>query len=318
MIKSLNKKNIGIFLLAYKRISHLKRNIYNLNKYLNKKDKVFIFADNFSLNQDKETINNIKSLKVYLRSLDKKKFKIIFKNKRYGLKKNWYEAYDYMFRRYNKVICLEDDIIINKNFLNFMYFYLNYYEKNKNIMSITGFGTKLKHNTKFKYDCYLTKRPMAWGQASWKRVWKKFKSFKFNHKNILKDKRKLISGGQDLIVILIMDYLKLANSFQILWTYFVIKNNGLCINPTSSLVKNIGYDGTGFHTKKTKSFPISKIKKNSIRRMKKVIYDNDLNNLFNRSFEIKKLTFIIFYYLPVKIVKLLISLKIYFSQNEKK
>ena len=48
-----------------------------------------------------------------------------------------------MFSKFRKSICLEDDILIKKDFLPFMKFYLNKYEKNDKVMNITGFGTDI-------------------------------------------------------------------------------------------------------------------------------------------------------------------------------
>ena len=85
--------------------------------------------DTYSKEQDLKTIKSINKVNNYLKNLPKNKYIIIFRKKRFGVKKNWFEAYDYMFKKYKKVICIEDDILIKKNFFEFMYYYLNKYEK---------------------------------------------------------------------------------------------------------------------------------------------------------------------------------------------
>ena len=47
-----------------------------------------------------------------------------------------------MFIKFRKSI-FRDDILIKKDFLPFMKFYLNKYEKNDKVMNITGFGTDI-------------------------------------------------------------------------------------------------------------------------------------------------------------------------------
>ena len=309
---SLKKNEIGIFILAYKRLNHLKKTIYRLKKFIHANDTIHIFMDNFSDDQTSLEIKKIKAVKKYLNNLDKKKFTVIFRRERFGMKKNWILAYDYMFKKYKKVICLEDDILIKESFINFMIFYLNYYEKNNKIMNITGFGTKIKIPKKYSYDCYLTKRSMSWGQGSWRRVWIKFSKMKKDHKSIITNKvnkLKLISCGEDLLRTMTLDYLKLAESIQVWWIWNIIRNNGLSINPINSLVDNIGYDGTGYHTKLSKKFPKNFGIISNKKRMLKVDFDQKLNSQFIEKFKIKTLTFNLFNILPIKLIKILIKLK---------
>ena len=83
-----------------------------------------------------------------------------------------------MFKIFNKVIVLEDDIVIKK-FFTFMKYYLNKFEKSI-IISITGFATPVNLPNNYKYDCYLSNRSMSWSKATWKRVWKQFKKLNYN------------------------------------------------------------------------------------------------------------------------------------------
>ena len=84
--------------------------------------------------------------------------------------------------------------------------------------------------------------------------WQKYKMINKDHLKILKNKNKkklLISAGQDNLRTLILDYFNLSDSIQVWWIWTLVYNNGLSINPTRSLVNNIGFDGSGFHTKKS-------------------------------------------------------------------
>jgi len=309
---SLNKSNIGIFILAYSRLDHLKQTISSLDKKLSKKDKIYIFCDNFSYDQNYKTIEDVKKVRRFLKNLPAKRYIVTFRDKRMGLRKNWHLAWSFMFKKFQKVICLEDDIIINKNFLPFMEYYLNHYEKNNKIMNISGFSTKINLPNNYAYDCYLTKRSMSWGQGSWRRVWLKFKDMKQNHKKILDNndlKTKLITnGGQDLLRAVVLDYLKIMETIQLWWIWNIIKNNGYCINPSGSLVENIGFDGTGYHTKKGDFFPKNKLFKKR-KRLNEIIFLNEINNNFLKRFKINKIYFILFKYLSLTQIKILFKIK---------
>ena len=309
---SLIKSNIGIFILAFSRVTHLKKTILALDDKLSREDKIYIFCDNFSNSQSAEIKNKVKKVIKYLKTLDKKRFVITLRNKRVGLRKNWHLAWSFMFNKFDKVICLEDDIVINKNFLPFMKYYLDIYKSNPRIMNISGFSTKMKIPKNYEYDCYLTTRSMSWGQGSWRRVWTKFKSLNQNHKNILKvrnNKKKLtLVGGEDILRTMILDYWKIVESIQVWWVWNIIKNNGYCINPVGSLVKNIGFDGTGYHTKKGDIFQSNKIYLHK-KRMQKPFFSKKINNEFLSKFKIKKISYHLFNNLPLVVIKYLYKIK---------
>jgi hypothetical protein len=315
---SLTKSNIGIFILAYSRLTHLKKTIYALDNRLSKDDKIYIFCDNFSNDQNTKIVSKVKGVIKYLENLDKKRFIVTFRNERLGLRKNWHLAWSYMFNKFDKVVCLEDDIVINKNFLPFMKYYLNLYKNNPRIMNISGFSTKMKIPKDYEYDCYLTKRSMSWGQGSWRRVWLKFEKQKQNHKNILKvkkNKKKLIlAGGEDILRAMILDYWKIIESIQVWWIWNIIRNNGYCINPVGSLVKNIGFDGTGYHTKKGDFFPRNKSYLPK-KKMEKPFFSEKINKQFLNKFKLKAINYHLFNHLPLALINHLFKIKNFIKFN---
>lgn len=315
--KLLSHSNIGICILAYKRLDKLKLCIKSLRKSLNKNEKIFIFQDYYNSSNNNLTKKQVDDVRNFLIKLSiKKNYKIILRPKRFGMTRNWFLAYDQMFKNFAKVICLEDDIIVNKNFIKFTKFYLENFEYNKKIMNITGFSTKIKLPKNYHYDCYITKRSMSWGQASWRRVWKKFKITyqNRNHLSIIRNKKnklRLLEGGDDLIATMTLDYFKFVESIQVWWIWNIIKNKGLCINPTNPLSKNIGYDESGTHSKAGENFPLNVFSRKYSKKMKKIFYSDEINNNFYEKFKIKKKTFFMFNYLPLNFIKILYKIKKY-------
>ena len=297
----IKEKKIGIFILAYNRVDHLRKVIRPLVKHTHPNDPIYIFADN----------SNTKSLDVekvhsFLKKLNKKKFKIVIQKKNLGLKENWWRAYDYMYSKYDKVIRLEDDTIINKEFLRFMIDNLIKFQKNNKVMSITGYAFPTKLPKNYNYNLYFTKRSNSWGQGSWSRVWKLFKKNKENNLDILLNKKKLKilkRGGNDIVHMFVHDYLKYISSIQIWWIWNILKNDGLCINPINTLVKNVGFDGTGTHyTKKIKKSKTQNINKKNLIKLDFVIYDKKINKNFNNLFEISNKLRMIYKVLPIWLI----------------
>ena len=310
---SLKKNDIGLCILSYKRLKNLKEVIKKVKKYTSLKDTIYIFSDNVNEEKNIEEQNKVRSVIKFLKNLKNKKFRIIFQKKNLGLKKNWESAYEFMFKKYTKVICLQDDDLIKKNFINYMIYYLNKYENNKRVMNITGFASKIYLPKDYKYDSYFTMRSMSYTQASWRRVWKLFKKLNKNHKKIFKDKRKkklLNQAGTDLLPLLILDYLKIVDSIQIWWTWNIIKNNGLCLNPTSSYVNNLGFDdGLATHYYKRKILQNS-FDKNKTLRLNKIIHNEKIDKSFQSNYNCSKFTFYLFNFFPNNFIK-----KIYFIKK---
>ena len=313
--KLLSHDSIGVCILAYKRLDKLKLCINSLRKFLNKNEKIYIFQDYYDLTVNDLTKKQVNDVRRFLLKLKRNKnYKIILRTKRFGMTLNWFLAYKEMFKNFAKVICLEDDIIVNKNFIKFTTFYLNTFEFNKKIMNITGFSTKIKLPKNYNFDCYITRRSMSWGQASWRRVWKSFKVTYQNkdHLSVIKNKknkRKLLTGGEDLLATLTLDYFKFVESIQVWWIWNIIKNDGLCINPANPLSKNIGYDESGTHSKDGENFPLSRYNKKYSTKMRKIYYSDQINNNFYEKFKIKKKTLFVFKYLPLQLIKLLYKVK---------
>ena len=306
----INKNTIGIFVLAFNRLQHLTKVINAISKYTKKNEIVYIFADN-SKNKNLK-VNQVHN---YLKKLNSKKFKVIIRDNNFGLKKNWWYAYDFMFKKYDKVICLEDDTIIKKNFMVFMRKKLATYQYNKKVMSITGYAFPIKLPKNYVYDIFFTERSNAWGQASWRRVWKLFKKNNENHLNILLNKKKLSKlyrGGNDIVHMFVQDYLGFTNSIQIWWVWNVLKHNGLCINPLNSLVNNIGFDGTGTHYKGNvkKSTSTNLIKKNlKSLRSDTIIFDQTISKSFSDFFKISYRQSLVYKFFPMILIILFYKFK---------
>ena len=77
----LNKNKIGIFILAYNRVDHLKKVIKPLIKYTKQNDIIHIFSDNSNTNS-----LEVAKVRDYLKTLNSKKFKLVFRKKKFRFK----------------------------------------------------------------------------------------------------------------------------------------------------------------------------------------------------------------------------------------
>mgnify|MGYP001161213162 FL=1 len=272
-------KYAPIVLFVYNRPYHLKKTINYLKKNtLAKKSKLIIFSDGPKAIKDAD---NVKKVRIYIRNIKGfNNVEIIERKKNFGLSKNIISGVSQVFKDYEKAIILEDDILVEKNFLTFMNEGLRLYAKKKLVASIHGYVyplTLTDHKTRY----FFIKGADCWGWATWKRAWFFFEKNGEKLKKII-DKKKLsrefnFNNSYDYYKMLNDQIKNKNNSWAIRWYASAFVNNMMTMYPSKSFVKNIGIDGTGTHGKSNKIVNLNKfISKNylSIKSQKVKIEEN--------------------------------------------
>jgi hypothetical protein len=226
-----------IAIFCFKRFDLLKKLLDSLKKNKDsKKSRVFFFSDSAINNGDKKNVEKVRKL-IKDCNIFKKKT-VIIRKKNYGLKKNILTGIDYVFSKHKKIIVLEDDLEVSKNFLRTTNILLNKYEMDKSINTITGFSfseDKIKKSNINK-NFFLLKRPSSWGWSTWKSKWASLKKIKI-HKKI-----KTEVYGNDLKIMNIKQKKGILNSWAYNWTIKHINSKGFCLYPKYSMIKNNGFD----------------------------------------------------------------------------
>lgn len=228
-----------------------------------KPKKLFIAADGprEKIINEKETCDDVRNY--VLNNIDWDcEVKTLFRKNNLGSGKAVSEAITWFFKYVDQGIILEDDCLPNNSFFEFCEKMLNKYKDEENIYSINGFNPYPIEITGAWQNYCLIKMPHMWGWATWKSAWKKYdfdmkklstpefeniliniwqkKRFVKYWKNILKDTKN-----------------NKIDTWDYQWTYLIWMNNGLCITPKYSLIKNLGFsNGTNTLNKKD---PLSKI-----------------------------------------------------------
>ena len=169
----MNKKNYApIVIFVYNRVSHLKKTIINLKKNkISKHSKLIIFSDGPKSTEDKI---KIKTVRKFVKSINGfYNLKIYERKKNYGLSKNIINGVTEVFKQFDKAIFLEDDILVDKFFLDYMNEGLNLFKNNEKIASIHGYTYPIEI-TKKQSEYYFIKGADCWGWATWKRAWSIF------------------------------------------------------------------------------------------------------------------------------------------------
>ncbi len=286
--------NSPIAIFLYNRPDKTKFCLNSISSNLNFENApLYIFIDGPKTNDDKLKIDKIKKL---ISSYNFKNLvEVNSKQINVGLSKSIFFGVNHVLKKHETVIVLEDDLTFNKNFINHINICLEKY-RTKNIYQICGhlWGNNIKD---YINTPYLIPNINSWGWATWREKWDEFELGKI-HKNELKnfDSNEVfkfnLNGAYDYFKILEKHFKGKVDSWAIQWYYHVYKNKGFSVYPNSSLVANIGMDGSGTHTISGRN--LEQIGGNlKITYPKKLIFDKKVFNLFCSELkEVNRETFI--------------------------
>lgn len=253
--------------------------------------ELYIFSDGSKSEEDKKDVIEIRK---DLKKINGFKAVQIFESdKNKGLAQSIIDGASQIIKKYNKIIVLEDDLVVSPYFLNFMNNSLNIYKKKKNIWSISGYGPVINKLDNFKKDVYLTLRSSSWGWATWIDRWNKvdwniknFEDLKKNNEEI----KKFELGGNDLFKMLELQYYGKIDSWAIRWCYSQFIHSAFSVTPKISMVQNIGFkDSLGTHNfGKGKKWKV-KLATSKINNFE-VSFDNEVANLYKNFYDINLLT----------------------------
>lgn len=285
----------AVVIILYNRPDHTKLlfnsiiNSKNFNKF-----NYYVFCDGPKLKID---VNKILEIKKIINFYKKKlKIKIFFKKKNIGLIKNIISSINFVLKKNDKVIVLEDDLELNKNFFIFMNKALQKYHNSRRVFQISGYSYPIK-NSKNHYFLSLTS---CWGWGITLQNWRDFYNFYSNEKMLLSSYKKIKQSKRlksnfnykntyNYFSMLEKNFKNKVNSWGIVFYLYLFLNKKLTLFPNASLIKNNGFDGTGNHKSKNNlfnsdikninldNFPI-KIVESSVNRLKvKNFFKNNLS-----------------------------------------
>jgi len=275
-----NLNKIAILLFAYNRPSHLKRVLVSLEDYKISSDIILIIDGPKDIS-DKV---NQRSILLMTKRFKKKNFKILHRKKNLGLSKSITGGIDFYSKKYEGLIILEDDVVPYKAFFDFVKHFFEQYKRREDTVAMCGYQNKNFNPYKGnKLRSLILKNFTPWGWAissrKWQEIRKIMKKINFKHsKKIPSFFKKYINSAY---------YKKKKRD---LWTLNFIYTNYIndkyYVYPNFSLVKNVGFDGTGINSKITNIFDVFdrkplKIEKKSVFILKKKLISKH-NNFFKK------------------------------------
>ena len=241
-----NLAPIGIS--TYSRINHLKQTIEALKKNtLAKESDLYIFSD-APKSGDEEKIAKVRD---YVHAIDGFRNVYIIERQTNSRVANTRGGIKQLLDNCGKLIFLEDDNITSLHFLAFMNDALDIFKDKISVLGIGGFNAPIQFSPNNNYNYYLSRLFNAWGFATWEdrnviEIFENNNAYKelINNRE-LKNKIKQIHPSLHKGLKRIYKGKLDAGDYKAV--FHLIKNDMNFIKPKYSLVKNIGWDGSGLH-----------------------------------------------------------------------
>lgn len=236
-----------IAIFVYKRPEHTKRLLESLLRCPEiGSTEVQIFQDGPRGAADIEAVAATRQV---VNSIFGRSVKIQHADKNFGLAASIISGVSQILSRNDRIIVLEDDLVVSSHFLEYMNEALAFYAKEPKVMQISGYMYPIELKTTRPVFLPIVS---SWGWGTWTRAWKCFDPKSSGWESLLNDRalgeRFNLGGATDYVSRLRLQSEGLIDSWAIRWYWSVFKANGIVAYPPQSLVANRGMDGTGTHS----------------------------------------------------------------------
>lgn len=241
-----------IVLFVYNRPKHTEQTLKALmNNDLSKESILYIYADGPKADASEDDLERIKEVRNLIKAQQWcGTVHVIESDHNKGLADSIVKGVSDVVEQHGKVIVMEDDIETSVGFLTYMNDALDLYENNEKLMSVAGFMFPISPEGLPETFCYDA--GTCWGWATWKRAWKYFDAdvekiyLRLENENV--DWRKFNAyqktSYQEQLMYNVRGTLK---TWAVKWQAAIYLNRGTVLHPRQSLVRNLGFDGSGMN-----------------------------------------------------------------------
>jgi hypothetical protein len=248
----MNYAPIALFVYARPEHTHLTVQALQKNTLATQSD-LFIFSDAAKSDSQKKAVEQVRD---YVHKITGfKSITIIEQKKNKGLANSIIDGVSAICEQHGKVIVLEDDLETSPYFLDYMNKALLRYENDTKVMQISGHMFDVDINC--TEDAFFLPFATSWGWATWANRWSLFDENCSGYHQLKNDKRAIklfnLNNSYPYFKMLEAQIAGKIDSWAIRWNLTVFLRKGLVLFPSSSLVSNHGFDGSGVHCRYNKS-----------------------------------------------------------------
>ncbi|RLA45986.1 MAG: glycosyltransferase family 2 protein [Gammaproteobacteria bacterium] len=243
-----------ITLFTYSRLAHTRQTVEALkaNAIASESDLI-VFCDAAKSKKDELQVDCVRA---YIRALDGfRSVKIHEREENYGLAKSIIDGVTQVCKEYGRAIVLEDDMVTSPHFLTYMNEALDRFCMDERVVSIHGYSYPVVEKLP---EAFFLRGADCWGWGTWRRGWDIFNP---DGRFLLSElkRRDLLSAfdlnGAFKYSEMLAEQINGRNdSWAVRWHASCFLADKLTLYPGTSLVHNIGNDGSGVHSGSTGKF----------------------------------------------------------------
>lgn len=243
-----------IIVFAFNRIEPLESLFASLRNCAESRcSELYVFVDGARNSTEAQSVTVVRE---FVSKLDG--FKDIhteFAEKNQGLGPSIISGVSKVMAKHGRAIVLEDDLVLQPNFLHFMNEGLERYACDKRVFSICGYTNKVRPDDDYSYDAYFCTRSSSWGWATWTDRWESV-DWNLEPWTEFKKYRRAFNkwGGSDCFGMLEGWKTGRNKSWAIRFCFSQFLQDKVSLFPIKSLVTNDGFDGQGTNCKKWSRF----------------------------------------------------------------
>lgn len=162
-----------------------------------------------------------------------------------GLRASITSGVSALLEEYDRVIVLEDDIVVSRSFLKFIHDALDAFKDRDDVYQVSGYF--VPHRNKL-HPAGLLRMPACWGWATWRRAWRHYSddAEALISQIARKDVHAFdIDGTYPSFEALEQNASGELSTWFIRWYASIFLRQGLTIYPGTSLTRNIGFGEGG-------------------------------------------------------------------------
>ncbi|MFO1249453.1 MAG: glycosyltransferase [Alphaproteobacteria bacterium] len=236
-----------IALFAYRRRDHLDATVRSLLANPEAaRTALTIFCDGARGETDAEDVAQVRAYAASITGFAA--VEVVQRPRNFGLAASIIDGVTTMLARHERVIVVEDDLVVSPHFLAYMNDGLERYADDKKVASIHAYIYPLHQPVP---ETFFLRGADCWGWATWSRAWAHFRADGPVLLKELKARRLTrafdFDGPAGFTEMLENQIKGLNNSWAIRWHAATFLDGMLTLYPGRSLVHNIGNDGSGTH-----------------------------------------------------------------------
>src|SRR5260221_2028645 len=254
-----------IALFAYNRPRHLAQTVAALLRdSLAVASDLHVFCDGPKTPAAEAAVREVRA---FVRSITGfRSISIVEQERNIGLANSIIAGVTALCDRFGRVVVVEDDLVVAPCFLRFMNTGLERYEGDEQVMQIAGYMFPI--DARFRTKAFFLPVPTSWGWATWQRAWQHFDQLMTQYAALQRSpqlRRQFdLDGAYDYFDLLERQMRGAIDSWAIRWHLSCFMRQGLTLFPGTTLVQNMGADGSGTHavveqfTRQSASLPDAK------------------------------------------------------------